>query len=453
MSLRLQLNLIITALMAGFAALLITLQIQNTRSSVHEEIVGSNAVAGQLLSRLTWIDEREGIAGVQGFLQTLGRIRANEVSLFSPNGALIYRSPPSTYKAGRYAPAWYARWMSEELPAKTIQLSSATVVLQADASRAVLDGWDGLQPVLGTVLAGFVLGNVLVFALVSRALVPLERLKAGLHQMALGAYQTRLPELKGREGRLMSQAFNRMAQAVADHHEAQQVAQAARQALSENRELAQWVHHRMEEERSAMARELHDELGQQITAIKSVGTSIARRAEGVDPKIQELAHWLVACADDIYASMHQLIARLSPPALNEFGLADAFADLVDDWRLRQPEVQLSLKTAGDLSVLTSNHRHAAYRIAQEALNNAFKHAQARHIQLEATLQAAAGPTQAPVFKLRISDDGRGCPDPTPTQGHWGLKGMKERAQALGGRLELRDREPQGLTVLAEWEMA
>jgi two-component system sensor histidine kinase UhpB len=453
MSLRLQLNLIITALIGVFAALLITLQIQNTRSSVHDEIVGSNAVAVQLLSRLGWIYEREGLAGIESFLQSLGRIRANEITLYSAEGAPLYRSPPSTYKAGRYAPAFYANWVSEDLPAKTIQLPTATLVLKADPSRAVLDGWDDLQPLLLTGLAGFLIGNFLVFALVGHALVPLEKLKTALHQMELGAYQTRLPELKGLEARRMGQAFNRMAQAVAEKNEAQLSAQAARQALAENRELAQWVHHRVEEERSAIARELHDELGQQITAIKSVGTSIARRAEGVDPKTLELAHWLVACSDDIYGGMHRLIARLNPPALEEFGFAEALADLVDDWRLRQTEVRIELETKGDLSRLNSDHAHAAYRIAQEALNNAFKHAQAKHIRIEATLQASLNPEQADTFKLSITDDGVGRQDKAIDPSRWGIKGMQERVQALGGHWALHDHEPQGLTLVAMWEVA
>jgi two-component system sensor histidine kinase UhpB len=252
----------------------------------------------------------------------------------------------------------------------------------------------------------------------------------------------------------MSQAFNRMAQAVADNHEAQQVAQAARQALAEDRELAQWVNQRVEDERGAIARELHDELGQQITAIKSVGTSIARRNEGVDAKTQELARWLVACADDIYASMHRLITRLHPPALEEFGLADALADLVDDWLLRQTEVHITLHTEGDLSLLSADHCRAAYRMVQEGLNNAFKHAQARNIQVRATLEAQGEPGQgAPWFRLCISDDGIGLPTPSSEQSRWGLKGMRQRVQGLGGSLTLLDRQPQGLTILAEWRLA
>lgn len=450
MSLRLQLNLIITALMGVFAAVLITLQIQNTRSSVHDEIVGSNAVASQLLSRLDWIYEREGVVGLQAFLKSLGRIRANEITLLDNAGGLLYQSPPSTYKAGRFAPDWYSDLVSEELPSKTILMRNATMVLKADASRAVLDGWDDLQPLLGMALAGFFIVNLLIFKLVGRALIPLERLKTGLHQMELGAYETRLPELKGREGRLMSQAFNRMAQAVAESHDAQQVAQAARLALAENRELAHWVNQRVEAERSAIARELHDELGQQITAIKSVGTSIARRADGVDVKTHELAAWLVNCADGIYASMHQLINRLHPPALEDFGLADALNDLVDDWRLRQSEVVITLETHGNLSLLNSNHCLAAYRIVQEALNNAFKHAHAHNIDIRATLQHSDSIHQAPRFTLSISDDGVGRSTQIPEPGRWGLKGMQERVQGLGGEWALVDRQPHGLTILAKW---
>ena len=106
-----------------------------------------------------------------------------------------------------------------------------------------------------------------------------------------------------------------------------------------------------------------------------------------------------------------------------------------------------------MSRLNSDHAHAAYRIAQEALNNAFKHAQAKHIRIEATLQASLNPEQADTFKLSITDDGVGRQDKAIDPSRWGIKGMQERVQALGGQWALHDHEPQGLTLVAMWEVA
>ena len=115
MSLRLQINLIVTALMLVFASVLVGLQIDNTRRSVYEEVMGANVVASQLLSRVNWVYGAGGLVGMTDYLTRVGRVRANEIALYGGQGELIYRSPPSTYKVGREAPQWYARLVSSPL--------------------------------------------------------------------------------------------------------------------------------------------------------------------------------------------------------------------------------------------------------------------------------------------------------------------------------------------------
>ena len=248
MSLRLQVNLIITALMAIFASVLIGLQIDNTRRSVHDEVLGANVVATQLLSRMQWVYGTSGLAGMADFLGQVGRIRANEVELRDDQNNLVFSSPPSVYKVGREAPLWYASIVSPPLLPQEIRLPTGRLLLRADASRAVLDGWDDLRPMLWMVLAGFVLGNVVVYALMGRALKPLHQVVQGLRDMAAGDYGTRLTELVGREGRQIGAAFNHMAQSVQDSIEAKRQAREAALALAENREFTQAIQNRIEQE-------------------------------------------------------------------------------------------------------------------------------------------------------------------------------------------------------------
>ena len=109
MRLRTRLNLVVAALSAAFVIVLITAEVQSTRTSVHEEIEASNPVASQLSVRLAAVYSQVGGPDlVLNFLQQLGRVRANEVSLQSATGEVLYRSPPATYKVGREAPAWLA---------------------------------------------------------------------------------------------------------------------------------------------------------------------------------------------------------------------------------------------------------------------------------------------------------------------------------------------------------
>ena len=439
MSLRLQVNLIITVLLGVLASLLIGLQIDSTRRSVREEVVGANVVATQLLSRVDWVYGQGGVEAMAEFLRRVGRIRANEVELYDGQGTLIYRSPPPTYKAGREAPQWYARIVSPPLTPREIKLPSGRIVLRADPSRAALDGWDDLLPMLGLVLAGFVLGNALVFALIGRALKPLHRVAQGLRRMEQGAYDTRLPAMSGQEGRLISQAFNSMAQSVQDSVEARRQAREATQALAENRELTQLIQERIEHERGAIARELHDELGQQVTAIKSIGLAMARRAAGQDAQTEASARLVTQCADQIYDGVHRLMARLRPLALDRFGLRDALQDLLGEWRLRHPGVALNLTITGPLDGLGDAHSTAVYRIVQEAVTNTLRHAHASRI--EVTLQA-----MPEGLTLEIADNGQGQMAQFEARGHYGVPGMRERAQALGGSFTIEAAEPSGVRV-------
>lgn len=439
MSLRLQINLIIAVLLGLFASLVIGLQIGNTRRGVHEEVQGANIVAAQLLSRASWAYDSGGLQGINQFLTRVGRVRANEISLYDAQNKLLYRSPASTYKVGREAPKWYASLVSLPLEPKEILLPQGRIVLQADASRATLDGWDDLRPMLWTVLAGFVLANLLVYALIGRVLKPLRLLVHGLGQVAQGAYGTRLPALSGHEGRQISTAFNGMAQSVQDTALARRQAQEATQALADNRELTHTIQARIEQERGAIARELHDEMGQQVTAIKSVGLAIARKAAGQDAMIEESARVVMGCADQIYEGVHRLIAKLRPLALDQFGLRDALQDLLDDQRLHHPEVALQLGTSGPLDGLDDALSTAVYRIVQEAVNNALRHARASRIDVQLDASAHG-------LHLQVADNGSGQVAQFQAPGHYGVLGMRERAQALGGSFDVEQMERTGVRI-------
>jgi two-component system, NarL family, sensor histidine kinase UhpB len=446
MSLRLQINLIIAVLLGLFASLVIGLQIDNTRRGVREEVMGANVVASQLLSRVNWVYGAGGLEGMIGFLNQVGRVRANEITLYDDQNRLLYRSPPPTYKVGREAPQWYSSLVSSPLAPQEIALPKGRIVLQADPSRATLDGWDDLRPMLWTVLAGLLLANLLVYALIGRVLKPLRLLVDGLGHVAQGAYDTRLPALSGHEGQQISTAFNGMAQSVQDSAAARRQAQEATQALAENRELTQIIQERIEQERGAIARELHDEMGQQVTAIKSMGLAIARKAAGQDAMIEQSARLVMDCADQIYDGVHRLMAKLRPLALDRFGLRDALQDLLDDRRVHHPEVTLHLSTQGQLDGLDDTITTAIYRIVQEAVNNALRHAQASRVDVQLDASAA-------VLQLVVTDNGLGQLVQFQSPGHYGVLGMRERAQALGGSFDLEQIEPVGVRVRVSLPMA
>lgn len=442
MSLRLQVNLIISALLLVFASMLVGLQIDDTRRSVHEKVLASNVVATQLLSHMQWTKGSAGLAPITEFLWQVGSIPAINLELRDDEGTLVYKSPPLVDKGGRQPPAWYSALVSPPLEPKVVVLPIGRIVLQADASLAVLDGWDYLRPTLWIVLVGLVLGNALIYALMGRTLRPLSKLLQGLRQMADSQYDTRLAGLSGREGREISKAFNDMAQSVQDSIAAKRQALEATRALAENRELTQMIQARIELEHAAISRELHDELGQHVTAIKSAGLAIARRTGETDPSIEQSARLVIQCADLIYEGMHRMIATLRPLALDQFGLNDALRDLLVECQLQHPDLRVSFSLPDTQDVPDQALATAVYRIVQEAVTNALRHAQAS--RLDVSLAVRAGSLQ-----LSVRDNGSGRIDQFQRKGHFGLPGMRERVQALSGRFQLLQCEPSGVEILVD----
>ena len=441
MGLRLQINLIMGVLLAAFASLLIYLQLDNTRQSVREEMQGASIVATQLLSRLQAGSRNSSLEDMAQFLDTVGRVRANDIELRNTQDAVVYRSPPPVYKAGRDAPDWYSAIVSPLVQTREIPVSDGLLLLRADPSRAILDGWDDFKPMVLTVIAGFLLGNVLVFVLVGRAMQPLQKVVQGLQAMEGGSYDTRLPPMLGKEAKVMGEAFNAMAQSVQEGISAQSQAREATLALAQNRELTQVIQTRIEEVRGQIARELHDELGQQVTAIKSLGQAMVLRAQGVDAHTEQAARMVIDSADAIYEEEHQLVSKLRPLALDRFGLQDALQDLVEDARSRHADTRIHLELHSPLEDIEPSLATATYRIVQESLNNALRHAQASQITIVLSAHAQQ-------LHFDVSDNGKGATPDWADSGQYGVIGMRERAQGLGGSFSFESLQPSGVRVWA-----
>ncbi|MEY8878587.1 MAG: ATP-binding protein, partial [Leptothrix sp. (in: b-proteobacteria)] len=458
LSLRARIQLLLGALMALFIAALLAQQIEATRNGVHEEIVAGNRVAGQLLQRVGFLYRLSGPGALLDFLNQLGRVRANEITLTDPTGAVLYRSPPSAYKQGRAAPDWFADWVAPAPQRQLIELPSGQLVVEADPSRAILDGWDDL---CHAALAGgltLLLLNLVVFWSVGRTLRPFSTILRGLARLEAGDYAARLPTLPGSEAASIGVAVNRMAAAVEGQLQARLAAYEAQRSLAESREIARQIEHHTERERREMARELHDELGQSVTAIRSLANSLVHRLGERDAEGTQVAALISSEAARLYEAMHGLIPRLTPMALDSLGLADALADLVSGARQRPGAPQITLQVPalpasidgladGDLAL-------AAYRVAQEALNNALRHSQATAIAVDVRLLGDAGAGDARL-QVTVEDNGVGLPGDWQRPGHYGLRGLRERVRGLGGELLIEPvAAPQtGVRVLAEWPLA
>lgn len=447
MTLRLKINLIVSLLTLLFVAAMLALQMRAMRESVHEEVVAANRVAAQLLNRTAWLYAAQGTPAMLSFLQGVGRVRSNDITLLDNDDRVLYSSPTSVYKAGRDAPDWFAGLISPPPSQLSIAFPGGKLMVHSNASRAVLDAWDDFVLLMLSALGLLAVVNAGVFWLVGRATRPFADIVDALNQLENGRFDVALRALPGTEAAAIGAAFNRMVGMLQQHIETERRAVRAESRLSESRELGRWVDQKIEQERRLIARELHDELGQSVTAMRSMALSIAQRVQALDPQAEQAARLIAEESGRLYTAMHGMIPRLTPLVLDKFGLVAALEDLVERTRNSHGDVQVEwhLELELDRLRLDTDTALVLYRAAQEGITNALRHGEAHRIVL--ALQ-----DDDQTVRLTLTDDGRGLPGPEAARetstGHYGLRWLAERIDSLGGELRLEPAVPSGaqLTV-------
>lgn len=218
-------------------------------------------------------------------------------------------------------------------------------------------------------------------------------------------------------------------------------AELVQQKLEENRHLTQVIQSHIEDERRSLARELHDELGQYVTAIKTFAVAIANKTRQQMPDVESNAQTIVAAANHIYDGMHDIIRRLRPGSLDNLGLPETLRDSVSNWQKQHPEISFKLGLSGDLIGLGETININFYRIIQEAVTNALRHAQA------STIEISLEQTESGDIDLRIRDDGVGMMTCNVDQTrHFGLLGIRERVQALQGSFNIETSQQTGTEI-------
>ena len=447
LSLRAKINLIVATLTFTFVCTVLALQWRSMRDSIHEEVVAANRVASQLLQRTAWAHAAQGTAAMQAFLEGIGRVRSNDIVLLDATGEVLYRSPPSTYKSGRDAPDWFVASIAPPPSMQSIEYPDGKLVVTANASRAEIDAWDDARALVVRAAILLVAVNLAVFWLVGRAVRPFGQIVRALNELQAGRFEARLPRLAGTEAAAIGSAFNRMVGELQAHIETERRAVRAELQLSDSRELTHWIDQHIEAERRMIARELHDELGQSVTAIRSMALSIAARTHVLDAEAEAAARLIADESSRLYDAMHGIIPRLTPLVLDNFGLADALRDLAGRTQRSHAGVRIALQVDLGDAVLESAASLALYRAAQEGITNALRHGDAHALAL--TLQGDA----AAVY-LELVDDGRGlAPGWESRDGHHGLRWLGERVQALGGVFEIAPAAPRGVRLVVRLPLA
>jgi PAS domain S-box-containing protein len=193
-----------------------------------------------------------------------------------------------------------------------------------------------------------------------------------------------------------------------------------------------------EEEKSRIARELHDDLGQQLTALK-MDVSSLELAPGTDANARAQLRGMQRLIDETVASMRRIAADLRPVMLDDLGLVPAIEWLVNDFENRYG-ILVQLQIDGMLGDFSRDGSTAIFRIVQEALTNVARHSSASRVELELRQEADR-------CVVRIIDDGHGACERTDTRRKsFGLIGIRERAHRLNGSVSIETALGHGFAV-------
>jgi len=224
-----------------------------------------------------------------------------------------------------------------------------------------------------------------------------------------------------------------------DIEDRKQAEDALRRSLDELRALAGRLQSVREEERTRVARQIHDELGQALTAIKLESASLIRELPGEAKQQSIRAESIAKLADETIRAVRKISTELRPGILDDLGLAAAVEWVTEEFQARTgTKVQLTLPEI-DLAI-DREHATALFRILQEILTNVARHANATQVNARLVKQEGS-------LILEVQDNGKGVSKEELSAGRsLGILGMRERALLLGGELTIRGAPALGTTV-------
>jgi two-component system sensor histidine kinase UhpB len=198
-----------------------------------------------------------------------------------------------------------------------------------------------------------------------------------------------------------------------------------------------------EDERRYIARELHDELGQSLTAIDTASRLISLRSkeEGVIEKADEIGH----ITNKLFKDVRSMLVRIRPPMLDSVGLSASLQNLTSHW-MKSSGIVCTFNIIGRLDTFPDVVNIAIYRVLQECLTNISRHSEADQVDVSLCRVAQKnGPGQfEEVLQLDVRDNGKGMNLEAPDAMGLGMIGMRERANALGGSCVFNSSPGQGM---------
>ncbi|MGA7994358.1 MAG: histidine kinase [Bradyrhizobium sp.] len=376
-----------------------------------------------------------------------GLKQLRHVSITRQHDAAMSSAPAASASLGDngeppQVPEWFVTLIHPEQTTVAVPISAngrslGSLVITSHPTDEIAEIWDGIvtQIEVGSAIAAALL--LITMTVVNRALEPIKSLADAMSAIEAGRYDTRVspggsPELAAICGKL-----NHLASVLET-------------TVEDKRRLAERVVSLQDAERKEIARDLHDEFGPYLFALRAHAASLTRLADAPEPDLDALRKHINAMSDQVNAlqqSNRRVLERLRPVGLAELGLADALAALMRLWRETYPDVVIETSISPELDARGETADLTIYRIIQEALTNVFRHARASRVDIRVEPAAAlpAGAAGAEAIMVSVSDNGAGLPA-DHRQG-FGMLGMRERVLALGGSMTVASTN-HGVTVEA-----
>ncbi|MDZ4099020.1 MAG: histidine kinase, partial [Methylophilaceae bacterium] len=434
-----RLNLMITLLLFSVIAVGTILSIQSAREDVRAEVISTASLASRLLdaeilhytSDYAWLNGADRNRASIFNLESLADIRHLKIEFYDRSGRLRDSNREQQADRENAPPSWFIKLMdvtaSDALEVRRVIYASGRVigelVISPDASFEIEEIWNDTQGSLWLAVIFFVTVNAMVYWALRKALRPVGSVVNALNALEKGNLDARLPQFELPELSSLSVKFNAMAQTL-------------QQSIKSNHRLTQKIIRVQEDERKNLARELHDEIGQCMTAINIDAMAITNSKNLADAK--RSANAISEVSMQILNMVHSMLQRLRPSVLDELGLSMAISEYVYSWCERNSGISYRINIAKDLGAIDEEVALAAYRIIQESLTNITRHASARRMKLTVSLEQEH-------LLIELEDDGKGF-DPNGSVSGYGLAGIRERAQGLKGTFSLMTTPGNGTKI-------
>jgi two-component system, NarL family, sensor histidine kinase UhpB len=382
-------------------------------------------------------------ASLSQIVQDLNRLR--HVSITWQNDAAEAKplaSDRSDDDGGPHSvPAWFVTLVHPEKTAVNVPISingkPGSLMITSHPNDEMAEIWDGIVTQLQVGSAIAIALFLITIMVVSRALAPIQALSEAMTKIESGGYDTRVRPGGPPELAAICDKLNHLAAALGD-------------AVDDKRRLAERVVSLQDAERKEIARELHDEFGPYLFALRAHATSLTRIADASEPNTGALRRHGSAILEQVNALQQfnrRVLEKLRPVGLTELGLREALGALLRLWGESHPDVVIETAISQSLGETGETADLTIYRTIQEALTNVFRHASATFVKvtIEPMERHSAMRGSGGCALVRVRDNGSGL-RPDHKLG-FGLIGMRERILALGGTLTIASGEG-GVTVEA-----